>query len=100
MTEQCSQKSAKEILDIYFMENRARLLDIAAFLDRIERYGGSEDAKADFRYKAYMKALKLLLESDKNRTKNIQLLFSDMSTEPLESAVGLKAVGAWEGGIR
>ena len=82
------------------MENRARLLDIAAFLDRIERYRGSEDAKTDFRYKSYMKALKLLLESDTNRTKNIQLLFSDQSVEPLESAVGLKAVGAWEGGIR
>ena len=82
------------------MENRARLLDIAAFLDRIGRYKGSEDAKADFRYKAYMKALELLLESGTNRTKNIQLLFSDLSSEPLESAVGLKAVGAWEGGIR
>lgn len=93
-----SPMSAKEILDIYFIENRARILDIASFLDRIERYKESREAKADFRYKAFIKALKLL-EADENRTKAIQLIFSDMSSEPIESAVGLKAVGAWEGSI-
>jgi hypothetical protein len=94
-----SPKSAKEILDLYFLENRARILDIASFLDRVDRYKESEEAKADFRYKAFIKALKLLLETDENRTKAIQLLFSDQSTEPIESAVGLKAVGAWEGSM-
>jgi len=29
--------NAREILDLYFIENRARLLDIASFLDRIDR---------------------------------------------------------------
>lgn len=31
------------------------------------------------------------------RTKAIQLLFSDPSSEPIESALGLKATGAWGG---
>lgn len=99
MTE-TSPKSAKEMLDLYFLENRARLLDIASFLDRIDRYKNAEEARADFRYKAFVHALKLLLSTDKERTKNIQLSLSDLSSEPIESAVGLKAVGAWEGSRR
>ena len=89
-----SRKSASEMLDIYFIENRAKLLDIASFLDRIDRYGG---AKADFRYKAFVKAMGLLLETKADRTKALQMVFSDLSVEPVNSAVGLKAVGAWEG---
>ena len=98
MTDPYSRKSAKEILDIYFIENRAKLLDIASFLDRIDRYEKAEDAKTDFRYRALMQAMKLLVEPGQERTKNIQLIFSDPTTEPLESAIGLKAFGAWEGG--
>lgn len=96
MTE-VSPKSAKDILDLYFIENRARVLDIASFLDRLDRYRDSAAAKADFRYQALLNALKLLLAEDRERTRNIQLSLSDRSTEPIESAVGLKAVGAWEG---
>ncbi len=58
-----SPKSAREILDLYFLENRARILDIASFLDRIDRYKESEEAKADFRYKAFIKTLKLLVDT-------------------------------------
>ncbi len=100
MNTQGCPKSSKEILDIYFLENRARLLEIASFLDRLERAKDSEEAKSDFRYKAFLSALKLLLTPDTNRTKTIQLHFSDLSTEPVESAAGLKAVGAWEGAVR
>ena len=91
---------AIEILDLYFIENRARLLDIASFLDRIDRYDGAEEAKDDFRYKAFVNAVDLLRNSDKERTASIQRSLSDQTTESLESAIGLKAVGAWEGGKR
>ena len=102
--------SAKEILDVYFIENRARLLDIASFLDRVDRCKDSQEAKNDFRYRSFIRALKLLLEPDENHpsvsppgnggiTAAIQLSFSDLTAEPLESSVGLKAVGAWEGSI-
>jgi len=90
--------NASEILELYFIENRARLLDIASFLDRIDRYEGADEAKADYCYQAFMHAIDLLRTSGKERTVAIQLAFSDHSTEPIESAVGLKAFGAWQGG--
>lgn len=93
----CRNKSACEILDAYFIENRARMLDIASFLDRIDRYDGAGEAKADFRYKALTRALKLLSEREDDRTKALQMLFSDLSIEPVDSAAGLKTTGAWEG---
>ena len=98
MTSPYRSLKADEILDLYFIENRSRLLDIASFLDRIDRYAGAEEAKKDFRYQALVRALQLLNGEQGDRTRAIQLVFSDPTSEPLESAVGLKAVGAWEGG--
>ncbi len=90
--------SGKEVLEVYFLENRARLIDIASFLDRVDRTKDPEAGKADFRYQAFMKGLKILLESEGNRTRALQINFSDLSREPRKSAVGLKgAYGAWEG---
>ena len=97
MTAPYSSKSASEILDTYFIENRAKLLDIASFLDRIDRYEGAEKARNDFRYRAFVKALMLLSHTEADRTKALQMVFSDHTVEPIDSAVGLKAVGAWEG---
>ncbi len=92
-----NQMSAKEILGLYFIENRARLIEIAAFLDRVDRAGDAAKGKSDFRYKAFLAALKSLVENKEERAKALQLLFSDRSTAPRESAEGMKgAVGAWE----
>jgi hypothetical protein len=91
---------AKEILELYFIENRARLLDIASFLDRIDRYEGAEVARSDYRYQAFQNAVNLLRSGAAGRTAAIQTLFSDPTSEPLESAVGLKAFGAWNGGVQ
>ena len=88
---------AMDILDLYFIENRSRILDIASFLDRIDRYEGAEEAKADYRYQAFARIVKLLSEPTGNRTKAIQVALSDPTTEPLASAAGLKAWGAWNG---
>jgi uncharacterized protein with HEPN domain len=85
------------MLDMYFIENRARLLDIAAFMDRIDRYAGAAEARGDFRYRAFVQAVKTMLATEGGRAKAIQMIFSDTSAEPIESAVGLKALGAWEG---
>ena len=87
---------SKKALDTYFLDNRARLLDIASFLDRIDRYEYSEEAKSDFRYQSFIKALHCLLESEKNRTKSIQMIFSDLSIAPIESVIDPKAYGACE----
>jgi hypothetical protein len=98
MKKQSCPISGKEVIDTYFIENRARLLDIAAFLDRIDRTRNPEVGKSDFRYKSFKRGLKILLESEGNRTKALQINFSDLSKEPRKSAAGLKgAYGAWEG---
>ncbi len=95
-TQKCPMP-AKGILDTYFLENRASLIEIAAFLDRLDRARDPEAGKADFRYKAFRRALKLLIECEGNRAKALQLSFSDHSKKPRESAIGLKgAYGAWE----
>ncbi len=90
--------TSREILDIYFLENRARLLEIASLLDRIDRAPDAAEKDKDFRYRAFVEGIRLLLGTDGERTKAIQISFSDPSSEPIDSAAGLKAVGAWEGG--
>ena len=41
-----------ELLDLYFMENRAKLIDIAAFMDRMDRGEGDAQERADFAQRA------------------------------------------------
>ena len=78
-------------VDLYFMENRAKLIDIAAFMDRVEREGATDD----FRYAAFLKALKQL-ESDK-RAENVLLELSDPSKELTLKAGTQSACGAYPG---
>jgi hypothetical protein len=87
---------AKEALELYFLDNRARLLEIASFLDRIDRYSDGQLAREDFRYKSFLKAIKIIVDSDKDRTKRIQQIFSDPTDEPLDSVSDPKAYGAWK----
>lgn len=88
---------AIDALDLYFMENRSRVLDLAAFLDRIDRYEGADEAKADFRYQALMRIIDILRSEPEGRTKAVQVALSDLTCEPVDSAAGLKAYGAWKG---
>ena len=91
--------NALNVLETYFIENRARLLEVAAFLDRLERTRDAAAGKADFRYKAFQEALRALQEEKSDRAKRLQMIFSDLSPEPLESAAGMKsASGAWKKG--
>ncbi|UFS69560.1 hypothetical protein LPW11_16870 [Geomonas sp. RF6] len=98
MQRDSSPLKTAEILDIYFLENRARLLEIAAFLDRIDRAPDAAEKGRDFRYRSFVRALSIVLEEKGERTKGVQISLSDDSSEPLESAAGLKAIGAWQGG--
>ncbi len=76
-------------MDLYFMDARAKLIDIAAFMDRVERDGFAED----FRYKAFKDALSAL-ESE-NRTQEVLLSFSDPTEELIPAATTKAACGAW-----
>jgi hypothetical protein len=51
--------SATQIVDEYFIENRTRLLEIAAFLDRVDRMDPMVRSR-DFRMKAFIEAVNAL----------------------------------------
>ena len=89
-----SPLSARELVDEYFIENRTRLLEIAAFLDRLDRTDPSY-AATDFRMKAFLEALEALLRAD-HRLDHIQMLLSDPSTETLARLDRKSAVGAYD----
>ena len=81
-----------EMVDAYFLEHRAKLLDIAAFLDRLDRAKGGRHP--DFRVDALQSAIACLLDGDGDRVRRIQVLLSDHSTEPIEAAPMQGAFGA------
>jgi hypothetical protein len=83
----------QQVLDLYFMDARSKLIDIAAFLDRVDRAGGD----ADFRLKAFRQALTELQKDEATRAKGVLDSLSDPTTEPIEKAPGKGAVGAWPG---
>jgi hypothetical protein len=68
------------------------LIEVAAFLDRVERAAG----KDDFRLKAFCAALGEL-KGGKEKTRRALLAFSDPTTRPITKAEGKGAVGAWPG---
>jgi hypothetical protein len=91
-----SPLNPRELVDEYFIENRTRLLEIAAFLDRIDRADPSYAAR-DFRMTAFAGALEALRpESGTTRLDRIQLLLSDPRTTPLESLDRKSAIGAFD----
>ena len=80
----------QQLLDLYFLDARSKLIDIAAFLDRIDR--GTEDA--DFRLNAFRMALRELEKPGSDRAERVLLALSDPSEKPIPAAPGKGAVGA------
>ena len=94
-----SPKTGRQLVDEYFIENRTRLLEIAAYLDRLDR---SDPAlvQRDFRVRAFQEALALLAhpssDGPETRVERIQLLLSDPTTEPLPALDTKSARGAYD----
>lgn len=82
--------SKKELLDLQFIDARHKLIDIAAFLDRIERHPGDED----YRFTALKSALPILLSDRPDRARAVLESFSDHTPEITESAPFQGAFGA------
>lgn len=80
----------RQLLDLYFVDARARLIDIAAFMDRIER----AQAADDFRPEAFLRALKELEKPGADRARRVLLALSDPTIEPIAKAPGKGACGA------
>ena len=89
---------ALEVVDRYFLENRARLIDLAAFLDRVDRCADAASGQQDYRYQALVRGLGLVLEGDAPRTQRVLRSLSDPSREPIAAAGEQGAQGAHSGG--
>jgi hypothetical protein len=81
----------QQVLDLYFLDARHKLIELAAFLDRVERAGG----KDDFRFKAFRAALDELNGNKKQKAKKVLLAFSDLTTKPIAVATTKAACGAF-----
>lgn len=84
--------NTQSLLDEYFIETRHKLLDLAAFMDRIDRAGG---AAGDFRWESLRASLEILRDAGPDRTRRILELMSDPTTAPVATAPGKGAAGAW-----
>ena len=80
-----------QVVDAYFMEHRARILDLAAFLDRVDRAGPGAD---DFRMQAFRAAVSILGDGKPERARRVLELLSDPGTEPIARAGMKGATGA------
>lgn len=83
----------QQTLDLYFMDARFRLIELAAFLDRVDRSPGEDD----FRIKAFRTALTELSKGNPERAKQVLLTFSDPTTEPIAAATTKAACGTYPG---
>ena len=83
----------QQTLDLYFMDARCKLIELAAFIDRVERSSGDED----FRMKAFRLALAELSKGETHKAKRVLMSLSDPTTEPIPAATTKAACGAWPG---
>ena len=82
-----------QLLDLYYLEARAKLIDLAAFLDRLDRAEGG----ADFRFTAFNQAFAQLQVGKTSRAERVLAALSDPTTEPIAAATTKAACGAWSG---
>ena len=81
--------TVEKVVDLYFLEHRAKLIDIAAFLDRVDRAAGAavdNDGDNDFRLAAFRRALELLRDGEGDRARRVLEILSDPTDEPLVSS--------------
>ncbi len=83
----------QQVLDLYFMDARCKLIELAAFLDRVDRSTG----EPDFRLQAFRDALRHLTDAQPGRAESVMRSLSDPTIEPVAKAPGKGAVGAWPG---
>jgi hypothetical protein len=80
------------VVDHGFIPMRAKLIEVAAFLDRVERYETADD----FRCAALREAATLLVDGKPERARRILEKLSDPTTEPEIVSSGKAALGAWQ----
>ena len=81
------------LVDLSFMDTRFKLIEVAAFLDRVQKAGQD----GDFRVQQLKQALQCLAGNESERAKSVLLTFSDPTTEPIAKAHMQGAMGAYDG---
>ncbi len=84
--------SPRALVDHGFVPVRAKLIEVAAFLDRVERHGAADD----FRCAALRKAAKVIVDGRPERARRILESLSDPTTKPDAVSTGKAALGAWQ----
>ncbi len=88
--------SRDQVVEAYFLEHRGKLLDVAAFLDRVDRSRPSGRAGGeDYRVAALREALCLLADGRPRRVERVLKLLSDPTSRPIPKALGKAAGGAY-----
>lgn len=83
--------SGAAVVDTGFIPVRAKLLEVAAFLDRVERH----EVADDFRCEALREAAQVLVDGRPERARRILEKLSDPTSEPEAISSGKAALGAW-----
>ncbi len=76
--------------DLQFIAARASLLDLASFMDRVQRHGQQDD----YRLAALREALPILLSGEPGRARRILESLSDSTIDPIPAATIQGAFGA------
>lgn len=69
--------TSTQVFEQVFLQTRAKVLEIAASLDRLARAEGFEAVQSDSRYQQLRQSLEVLLGGGTNRAATIQQIFSD-----------------------
>lgn len=73
------------------MDSRFKLIELAAFLDRVQKAGQD----GDYRVQQLKQAIQCLANDQPDRAKQVLLTFSDPTTEPIAKAHTQGAAGAY-----
>ena len=88
--------SQRDLIEGFFMEHRAQIIDIAAYLDRLDR-SVDRDAENDFRFLAVRKAMAELSSDEPGRVERIHMHLSDPVVELMDTRDRQNALGAFAG---
>jgi hypothetical protein len=80
-------RTTAEVLDQEFLPIRAKILEIAAALDRLDRASGS--VESDARPAQLQAAIEVLLRPEDDRAEQVQLIFSRQYAEDWRAKMGV-----------
>ncbi len=83
-----------QVVDRYYLEHRAKLIDIAAFLDRADRADPGGEGE-DYRVAAFREALRIVTDGGPGRARRVLDALSDPTAEPIAKAGSKGAAGAY-----